>query len=151
MPPYTIDCHRPACHESSKVKSTCHMPTFASQLTDDLSLSTWCTIHRPRPSTRPISLDHRLRSVSPPSLEYGLQVHLQSCSISASQCISKLARLRPSCSHDHGLQVHLQTRSIVASNCISKLTRLRPTSLHDHGRLVHLETRSIMASECILS
>jgi hypothetical protein len=45
-------------------------------------------------------------------------VHLQIHSITASECISKLARLRPPSSHDHGLQMHLQTRSIMASKYI---------------------------------
>jgi len=30
MPPYMIDRHQPALHESSKVKSPCHIPTVAS-------------------------------------------------------------------------------------------------------------------------
>ena len=34
-PPYIIDCHHLARHESSKVKSPCHIPTFVSPLTDE--------------------------------------------------------------------------------------------------------------------
>jgi len=34
-PPHTINRHLLAPHESSKVKSSCHIPTFVSQLTDD--------------------------------------------------------------------------------------------------------------------
>jgi len=30
VPPYTIDRHQPALHESSKVKSPCHIPTVVS-------------------------------------------------------------------------------------------------------------------------
>jgi len=30
VPPYTIDCHQPALHGSSKVKSHCHIPTVVS-------------------------------------------------------------------------------------------------------------------------
>jgi len=30
VPPYTIDCHQPALHESLKVRSHCHIPTVAS-------------------------------------------------------------------------------------------------------------------------
>jgi len=49
-------------------------------------------------------------------LPASLQVHLQSCSITASKFISKLARSQPSSvslnSPDYGVQVHLQTRSI---------------------------------------
>jgi len=89
---------------------------------------------RSPPSTPPISIDH------------GLQVHLQTRSITASKCISEL--------HDHGLQMHLQTRSIAASKCISEFslitaskcisefTRSRPPSASpnslDHGLQVPL-------------
>jgi len=99
----------------------------------------------PPPSTPPISLDH------------GLQVHLQTRSITASKCISKPARSRPPSaspnSLDHGFQLHLQTRSIAACKCISKLAPSRlpiasPNSLN-HGLQVHLQTRSIAASKCI--
>jgi len=58
-----------------------------SHLTSDLPRP-----DRPPPSTALISLDH------------GLQVHLQTRSITASKCISEL--------HDRGLQMDLQTRSI---------------------------------------
>ena len=65
--------------------------------------------NRPLPSTPPISLDH------------SLQVHLQSRSITASQCMSEF--------------------TIMASKCISKLARSPPpsSSLHslDHGCHVH--------------
>jgi len=54
------------------------------------------------------------------SLDLGLQVHLQTRSITASKCITELTRPRPPSaspnSIDHGLQVH--PRSITASNCI---------------------------------
>jgi len=99
-------------------------------------------------------------------------VYLQTRSITASKCISKLARLRPRSSHHHGLQVHIQTRSITASKCISKLGGSQPPSvslnshnyglqvrtimassvtpnLLNHGLPVYLQTRSITASECI--
>ena len=63
-------------------------------------------------------------SASPNSLDHGLQVHLQTRSITASKCISKLARYWPPSSLDYGLQF----RSITASKCISKLARSRPRS-----------------------
>jgi hypothetical protein len=82
----------------------------------------------------------------------------------ASQYLSKLARLRPSSVSpnsldsspnllDHGLQVHLQTRSIPASKRISNVAQSRlpiasPHSL-DRSLKVHLHTRSIAASMCI--
>ena len=121
-------------------------------------------------------------SASPNLLHHGLQVYFQTRSITAckfarswpssaylqprlitaSKCISRLARLRPARSHDHGPQVHisklarsrppsvspdslnyvLRVRSITASKCISKLARLWPPQ-------VHLQTRSITASEYI--
>jgi hypothetical protein len=70
----------------------------------------------------------RLRppSVSPLSLDHGIQVP----TIMASKCIYTLARsLPPSASPnslDPSLQFHLQNRSIAASKCICKLTRLQP-------------------------
>src|SRR5258708_7060674 len=66
------------------------------------------------------------------SHDLGLQLHLQTRSITASKCISKLYRSRPPSaalsSLDLGLQVHLQTRLITASKCISNLGRSRPPS-----------------------
>jgi len=50
-------------------------------------------------------------------------VHLHTRTITASKCISRLARLRPASAHDHGLQVHLQTRSIPASKRITAFMR----------------------------
>jgi len=110
--------------------------------------------NRPLLSTPLISLDH------------SLQVHLQTRSITASQCISEfrttaskciseLARSRPPSSHNHGLQLHLRTRSITASKCITKLARSRPPSASpnslDHGLHVHLSTRLITASKYIVN
>jgi hypothetical protein len=78
------------------------------------------------PSATPSSTRSRPSSASPNSLDHGLQMHLQTRSISASKCISEL--------HD------LQTRSITTSKCISefnwisacmcvsKLARSRPPS-----------------------
>ena len=66
-------------------------------------------------------------------IDHGLQVQLQTRSITASKCISEIL--------DLGLQMHLQTCSITASKCISEF--------HDLGLQVHLQTRSIMASKCI--
>jgi len=77
-------------------------------------------------------------SVSPNSLDYGLQVH----TIMASKCIS------PN-SLDHGLQVYLQTRSITTSKCISKLDWSRPPSVSPDSLDYGLQVRTIMASKCI--
>jgi hypothetical protein len=75
----------------------------------------------------------------------GLPVHLQTCSIPASQCMSKLDQTWLSSaslsSHDLGVQVHLQTSSIMAFKSISKLVHLRPPQ-------VHLHTRFITISDC---
>jgi len=80
-------------------------------------------------------------SASPNSLDHSLQVHLQTRSITATKCISKLPWLRPPSSHDHGLQVHLWVHSILVSKFISEFTRFRPPSVYlnslDHGLQVH--------------
>jgi hypothetical protein len=106
-------------------------------------------------------------------LDLGLQMHLQTRSISASKCISELLHL----GLQMHLQMHLQTRSISASKsisecnsisaskCISKPARDRPPSastsstrsrppsesanLLDHGLQVHLSVHTITASKCI--
>jgi len=84
-------------------------------------------------------------SASPNSLDHGLQVHLQTRSITTSKCISQL--------HDFSLQMHLQTRSITASMCISELNMIPASKciseLLDLDLQMHLQTRSIMASKCI--
>jgi len=95
----------------------------------------------PPPSTPPNLLDH------------SLQVHVQSRSITASECISQFTQLwPPSASPDslnHGLQVSLQTCSITPSKCISRLARSRPGSLRQRVLQIHLQTHSITISECI--
>jgi len=67
----------------------------------------------------------------------------------ASKYSSKLARLRPPCSHHHGLQVHLQTRSIAASKYISNITPLRPPSASPNSLDRSLRVRMIRAFKCI--
>jgi hypothetical protein len=136
---------RAPLHESSKMMSPGYIPTVASYLPAEKSLTTWCAMHRLPPSTRPNLLD------------YSMQVHLQTRSITASKCIFKLAPLLcPSASPnslDHGIQVHLQSGSITASWWISKLARLRslgasPNSL-DHSLQVYPQSRAITASKHI--
>jgi len=65
-------------------------------------------------------------------LDCGLQLHLQTCSIMASKCISNVAQSQlPIASPNSlncSLQLHLQTCSIAACMWISKLTPLRPPS-----------------------
>jgi len=128
------------------------------------------------PQLRVTQLMKRVSAPGAPSIDY-LPVLIQTRSITASKCISKLAQSRhPSASPNslnHCLQVHLETRSIAASKCISKLAWLQPPSSHDHGLQVqisklarswppsaspnsldrdlqvHLQSRSIMASKCI--
>ena len=86
----------------------------------DYNTCCWCkcisefTQSRP-PSASPNSLDHSLQVHLWVQLDLGLQVHLQSRSITDSKCISEL--------HNLGLQVLLQTRSITASKSISEFTR----------------------------
>jgi len=88
-------------------------------------------------------------SVSPDLLDYGLQVHLQTHSITASKCISRLARLRHSSLHDHSIHVHLKTHSFMAW----KFAPLWPPSASpislDHGHQVYPQTYLITACKCI--
>jgi len=77
-----------------------------------------------------------------------LPVLVQTCSITACKCISKLARLLSPNWLGHSLQVYLQTRSITAS----KFTRSWPpsasTHLLDHCLQVD-HCRLITPSKCI--
>ena len=96
-----------------------------------------------------------------------LQVLLQSRSIIACKCISKLARSwlptasseftrsRPPSASPNSLDYGLQVSTILASKCISKLARLRPPSA-SLGSLyrslqVYLQTRSITACKYIFN
>jgi hypothetical protein len=80
-------------------------------------------------------------SASTHSLDHCLQVHLETLSITPSNCISKLVQSQPSSVSlnppDYGLQVDLHSCLITASNCISKLTQSRApsesTNSLDHG------------------
>jgi len=102
----------PPLQESWEVMSPCHIPTVASPLTDEESLSSWRAVHRQPPSTRLNSLN------------YSQQVHLQTHLIT----VTKLAPSWPPSSPDNGHQPHLHTRLITASRCISQFTRSRPPS-----------------------
>jgi len=131
MPPYMVDRgQQPARPEGSQDKLLCPIPTFASQLTEELSSGTQRAVNWLPPSTRPISFDHSLESVSPHSLDYGLAVR----TIMASKCISK-------------------THTIRIMQCISKFTQLRPQSVSPnmlyYCKQVRHHTLSIMISECI--
>jgi hypothetical protein len=115
-------------------------PPCASRNSVKHGLQVYFKVVRLRP---PSSHDHPLQSASPNSHHYGLQVHLQTHSITASKCISELNVISASkcISECVGLsdQMHLQTRWITACKCIS--------DLHDLGLHSHLQTRSITASK----
>jgi len=74
------------------------------------------TPNRPPRSTPPILLDH------------SLEVHLQTRSISASKCISTVARLLPASLFPNWLNYGLQVGTSMASKCISKLAWSQPLS-----------------------
>jgi len=98
-------------------------------------------------------------SASPNSLHHSLQWHLQTRSITAFKCISRLTRLRSTSSHGQGFQVHLQTCSITASTftlfwffkCVPKLAQSQPCSASpdspDHSLEVYLWCHSLRASK----
>jgi len=131
VPPYTIDHDQPSLHETLIVMSPYHMPAVASQLTDQLSVSTMHTSHRPPsdwppPTTYPISLD------------YGLPLHLATRPITATKCIPNLPQLQPPRQHDHALQVQLQTCLIMASKFARSWPLGASWNLLDRSLQVHL-------------
>jgi len=98
----------------------------------------------------------RHRSASLPN--YRLQIHhllvlLQSRSIMAFKCISKLARSQPACVSPNLLDYSLQVSTIMAFKCICKLAWSRPPSASpnslDYGLQFHLEPCSNLAAKCI--
>jgi len=87
----------------------------------------------------------------------GLQFHVKTRLITASQCISEFTQSwSPIASPtllDYSLRVYPWFQSILASKSISELARLRPSSTslspHDLSHQWHLQIRSITASKCI--
>jgi len=73
VPPYMIDRHQRAPHQSSKLMSPCHIPMIASKLTDELRRCTRLTIYRLPASTRPNSHD------------YVFEVHVQASTVMSSK------------------------------------------------------------------
>ena len=108
--------------DSSNVESHCHIPTVASLLTEEMSLSTRRSVHQLPTNTRPNSL------------HYGLQV----CTIMASKCISTLTRLLPLNSLDHSLQLYLQTSTVTASKFARSWPPSASTTTLNHNLAVHL-------------
>jgi len=162
VPPFRSTATSQFSIRASKVKSPCHIRIVASLLPDELGpaapsidLLKVLVPTRSITASKCISKLARSRppSVSPASIDHGLQVHLRVHSILDSQCISKLAWSWPpsaSLSSLHlGLPVLLQTRSITASKFISKLTRSRPPSVSPDSLDYSLKVRTIMASTCI--
>jgi len=74
-------------------------------------------------------------------------------SVSASKCISKLARSQAPSGSPDPLDYGLQVRTIMASKCISTLAPSWPPSASlsslDLSLQVHIQTRSFTASKCI--
>jgi len=97
-----------------------------------LQVHLWVTRSQP-PCASPNPLDHSLQVYLGVQLHLSLQVNLETCSITASKCISEL--------HDLGIQMNLQTHLITSSKCI--------TESLDLGLQMHLQTPLIMASKCI--
>jgi len=136
-PRLTVSCSQPVSHLSADHVVLNPLHSHNHELTNELS-----------PSSRRASLPiYRLQ------IDH-LQVLLQSRSITASKCISKLARLRPPSVSPSSLDYGLQVCTITASMCISKLARSQSPSVslnsHDYGLQVNLQTRSITASKYII-
>jgi len=110
------------------------------------------SIECPLPSRLPPQFDQsRPPDATRNSLNHGLQVYLETRSITAFKFARSLPPPISTHSLDHCLEVHLQSRSITPSNCISKLASARPPSASanslDHGFQVYLQTRSMTASK----
>jgi len=80
---------------------------------------------------------------------HGLQVHLQTHSITASMFTWLRCPITYPNSLIHGIQLQLQTCSIPASKCISTLAWSWWPSLQESGSEVHVHTCMIMASKWI--
>jgi len=161
VPPYRIDRHQHALHESSNVKSHSHsweLTNWWKQF-EHLAL---------RPSTAskyssklarlrlPNSHDHSLQlhisklarsrppTLSPNSLDYGLQL----CPIMAPKSIYKIAWSRPpSASPDslnHSVQVYLEIRCITASKFAWSWHPSSSPNSPDHGLRVYIGGHSII-------
>jgi len=80
------------------------------------------------------------------SLDHVFRMHLETRSITSSECISKLAQLQPPSASTNLLDYDLGEH-------ISKLARSRPPSVSpnplNYGLQVHLQTRSITILECL--
>ena len=107
------------------------------------STNWWIESQHParRPSTGSKYSSYLAQPWPPSSHDHGLQVHLQTRSITAPKFAPSWPPSASPNSLDHGLQVNLQTHSITASKCTSTHARLRPPSSHDHGLQVHLQSR----------
>jgi len=142
------------------VQRESHVVTFPRLLVNYLMNSVSAPITPPFNHPPSIASHHTPPSNVPILLSHSLQVHLQTCSNTASKCIPNFA---PSHSLDVHLEVYiiiwppraspntldhgLQVRATMASNCISKLARSQPPSSNDHDLQVHRHTRLLMASK----
>jgi hypothetical protein len=138
--------------------STPYIPTITSKPKNTVSVA----IAPPHQSTASkycsILAGSSPRSESLSTLDFGLNVYVQTRSIMASQCISTRDRSLPQSkslsSLDLSLQVHLQTCSITSPDGISEFSGSRSPcacpNLLDHYLPVHVHTSLIMAAKCIL-
>ena len=154
---------------------------MASQLNDERSHRTRRAIHLSLSGTHPTSHHYSLQvrtimlsncvfnldrlqppSESPSWLNYGLQVHPQKCSITASNVrkiivlqvhISKLGESWSPTVSPNSVDYAVQVCMTISSKCISTLARSRSRSASvcslDHRFQAYLQIRSITASKCI--
>lgn len=91
--PCKFNCHQPALHQSSQVKSHSHTPMADSSLTDQFSLvNCWRISDRPLSSSPSISLNHSLYNSCCILFNHCLRVYLWLDLIMASKCITILAQ-----------------------------------------------------------
>jgi len=104
VPPYMIYYHQPARHDSSKVESPGHMPTYASQC---IAKYAWLPP----------------QSASLNSLHHGYRVYLEIRSVNTSNGIFKLARSWPRRACLSLLGQHFQTHRELLSSSSRSLSR----------------------------
>jgi hypothetical protein len=126
-----IDRHQPALHASAKLKSGYHILTVASSLTDELSVNTCRAVHRPAPSTRPISLDYGI----PVCTIMATIVHHQTCLNLA----SKFAQSWTPSASPNSLDCFLQVSTIMATNRILQVARYWPSSVSPSSLYRHFQ------------
>jgi len=140
------------CPPSASPNSLDHgLPVCLQSTSNFASMFTWSW--PPRASLNSVDYVRQVntimasKSISPNSLYHGIQEHLKIQLITASQCISNLARLLPPGWFVYGHPAHLHTRFMTILKRISAFTPSRPPSISPIPFNYHLQ-RHHQVIEC---